>query len=605
VRLFTGNQLDQNSGAWLYRVTLVVILAAFVLLDLSLLDRRSMMVDDTMHIPSGYSYLKTHDFRLNEEHPPFIKVLSAIGLEHVQPELPLDSEGWTKAEQPGDPDDGTNTFCGDFFHRNADKFEQIIYWARLPMIIIPILLGIAVWVFTRNLFGDATAVLAVFFLLSEPNTIANSTFVQNDLAAALAVFCFVIALRYYLQKPTFFRAALLGLSIAFGLLTKHSLAVLVPVTIVLLAGHAVWRRFKFKEHLCRHLGFALLILACGYFVFIAGYGFDVSYIDDDEAAFISEWLKITGDWSDTFQDFIVHLPIMLPKYYLYGMDLVMNDVQNGRPAFLLGKVSQTGWWYYFPVAFVLKTTIPFLLLTISGITWTVWSAVKRRWLDGLYLVVPPLAYFGLSMTSHLDIGVRHVMPVFPFFAVMGAAAVNAFLNSEKLKSGQLSKIFAGALAVAMLFIAIMTFPDYTTYFSPLAGGSSNGWRLLSDSNVETGQDVNTLAAFLKSRGETEVEGLFVGSGYIEYYGVDNCEIPCAPDQSDDDATDDNDVDKDEDQNVRSDEPQLKPNYIAIGAFYLEEIDLTPQQKAVIDQYRSTQPEAVIGNAIFVFRRKND
>src|SRR5690242_9643202 len=124
--------------AWLYWVTLVVILAVFIVLQLSLLDRRSMMVDDTIHIPSGYSYLKTHDFRLNEEHPPFIKTLSAFGTEYVQPVLPLDSEGWTKAAEPGDPDDGTDTFCGDFFHRNADKFEQIIYWARLPVIFVPV-----------------------------------------------------------------------------------------------------------------------------------------------------------------------------------------------------------------------------------------------------------------------------------------------------------------------------------------------------------------------------------------------------------------------------------------------------------------------------------
>src|SRR5690242_19317953 len=119
----------------------------FILLELSLLDRRSMMVDDTIHIPSGYSYLKTHDFRLNEEQPPFIKALSAIGTQHVQPELPLESQGWTQAAEPGDPDDGTNTFCGDFFHRNADRFQQINYWARLPVIVIPVILAVVIWAF--------------------------------------------------------------------------------------------------------------------------------------------------------------------------------------------------------------------------------------------------------------------------------------------------------------------------------------------------------------------------------------------------------------------------------------------------------------------------
>ena len=587
------------------------MLIAFVVLELSLLNRRSMMVDDTMHIPSGYSYLKTLDFRLNEEHPPFIKVLSAIGLEHVQPELPFDSDGWSKAEEPGDPDDGTNTFCGDFFHRNADKFEQMIYWGRLPVVLVPVLLAVVVWAFARILFGDLAAILSVFFLLSEPNIIANSTFVQDDVAAALALICWVFAMRAYFLKPVFGRAVLLALAIAFGLLVKHSLVVLVPIAIVLLVAHGLWRRFKYKEHLCRYFGFALIILGCAYIVFLAGYAFDASFIDDDEAVFISEWFNVTGGWSDSFQNFLVHLTIVLPKYYLWGMDMVVNDVRNGRPAFLFGQVSQTGWWYYFPVAFVLKTTIPFLLVTVAGIAWTIWETVRRLWLDGLYLAVPSLGYLALSMASHLNIGVRHIMPVFPFFAVMGAGAVAAFLNIERFKRWRSSKILVALLVAAMVLTVIMTFPDYTTYFSPLAGGPANGWRLLSDSNVETGQDVNSLAVYLKERGETQVEGLFVGSGYIEYYGVDNCEIPCDDDQENEQKTDDQSAEDNDNSNEDHDQPEVPDrqeqvaNYMAIGAWYLEEIDLTPEQKAVIDRYRSMQPEAVIGNAIFVFRKKQD
>ncbi|HEY2866028.1 MAG TPA: hypothetical protein VGJ02_02955, partial [Pyrinomonadaceae bacterium] len=356
------------------------------------------------------------------------------------------------------------------------------------------------------------------------------------------------------------------------------------------------------EHLCRYLGFALIILACAYIVFLAGYGFDASFIDDDEAVFISEWFNATDNWSDSFQNLVVHLPIVLPKYYMWGMDMVVNDVRNGRPAFLMGRVSDNGWWYYFPAAFALKTTIPFLLLSVSGIFWTVWKTIKTRWFDGLYLLVPSLGYLCLSMASHLDIGVRHIMPVFPFFAVMGGAAVAAFLNVERFKRWHASLILVGILAAWIIVIDAAAFPNYTTYFSPIAGGPSNGWRQLSDSNVETGQDVKDLAAFMKARGVSQIEGLLVGSGYIEYYGVENCDIPCdsnrdadAEDDSDDDSTNEaGDVPDNKDQPI---------NYVAIGGWYLEEIDLTPEQKAVIDQYRNDPPEAIINNAIFVFRKK--
>jgi hypothetical protein len=161
----------------------------------------------------------------------------------------------------------------------------------------------------------------------------------------------------------------------------------------------------------------------------------------------------------------------------------------------------------------------------------------------------------------------------------------------------------GVLVASIGLIAITTFPDYTTYFSPLAGGPANGWRLLSDSNVETGQDVKSLAAFMKERGETQIEGLFVGSGYIEYYGVENCDIPCSDDQ-DNDSEEADENDNTETNDEQTDEPNKQANYVAIGAWYLEEINLTPEQKAVIDPYRSAQPEAIIGNAIFVFRKKH-
>src|SRR5439155_479180 len=167
-----------------------------------------------------------------------------------------------------------------------------------------------------------------------------------------------------------------------------------------------------------------------------------------------------------------------------------------------------------------------------GVAWTIWKTIRRRWLDGLYLILPALGYLGLSMASHLNIGVRHIIPVFPFFAVMGAGAVSAFLNIDRFKTWHLSKILVGVLVASIGLIVIATFPDYTTYFSPFAGGSANGWRVLSDSNVETGQDVKSLAAYIRERGENQVEGLFVGSGYIEYYGVKNCEIPCSRDQDD-------------------------------------------------------------------------
>jgi 4-amino-4-deoxy-L-arabinose transferase-like glycosyltransferase len=448
-----------------------------------------------------------------------------------------------------------------------------------------LLLAIAVWGFATNLLGDVAGILAAFLFLSEPNIVGNATVVQDDLASALSVFLFVILLRAYFGKPILIRALALGVTIGVGLLIKHSLVVLAPICLVLLLAHGIWRKIKYKEHLCRFLNLGLVVTCCFSLILVAGYAFDAGFIDDDEASFVSDWFHLTGDFANSFQTLLVHLPVLLPKYYLYGMDMVMNDVQNGRPAFIFGQVFEKGVWYYFPAAFVLKTSLPFLTATIAGLVWTAWEIVKRKWLDGLYLLLPPLIYLAMSMTSHLNIGVRHIMPIFPFFAAMAAGAIVSFANSNQLRRWQLNRIVGAALILWAAILVVVTYPNYLTYFSPLAGGSANGWKLLSDSNAETGQEVKNLADFLKQRGETKVNGLFMGSGYIEFYGIEECDLPCSPGDGDQDTDEDQTGGQalDEDDSPQPDD--IPAAYVAIGAWYLQEVEVTPEQKAAIDPYR--------------------
>lgn len=561
------------------KIALAATLLVFASIVLSLLKQKSLMVDDAIHIPAGYSYLVTNDFRINQEHPPLAKLFSGLGLSLVRPELPLDSEGWQRAAVPGDAENGDELFSQEFFDRNASKYERIIFWGRAPMVIVPLLLALAVWAFARELFGDGAALLAVFLLLSEPNVIGNSTLVQDDLASALAVFLFVIFLRSYLKSPSARRATSLGFVIGLALLTKHSLVVILPISLVVLVAHLGWKRYKHKEPACRLASLTLLILFCAYLIFIAGYSFHIDWIDEDEAQLISDWLHLSGGFSESFQSLLVHLPVQLPKYFLYGMEQVVTDVRGGRPAFLLGRISGQGWWYYFPVAFVLKTSLPFLLATLAGLVWLVKEIARKRWADGLYLLFPPLLYLAMSMTSKLNIGVRHVLPVWPFFAVIAAGAITSIGKNLRWRGWPLCRMGSAAVVAWASVLVLTTYPDYLTHFSPLAGGASNGWKSLSDSNVETGQEVKRLAGYLKQHGTTRVAGIFMGSEFARFYGIEVRDLGDSADEEDEGA----------------------PIYAAVGAWTFHEIDVTPEQKATIDLYRTLKPEALVGNSIFVFR----
>jgi 4-amino-4-deoxy-L-arabinose transferase-like glycosyltransferase len=493
------------------------------------------------------------------------------------------------------------------------------------VLVVPLLLLVAVWWFTRELFGPLAALIAVFLLATEPNVIGNAIVVQNDVAAALALVLFVIAVKGLLCGGAAVRKALLlGVALGIALVTKYSLVVLLPISfgIVIVWGgvQLIRKQSSFRSVA---LSFFLLFITA-YVVLIAFYAFHIDRIEADESSKIASWFYFSANSADVFKRFVMWLPPLLPRYFVYGIDMVVQDSREGRPAFLLGAVSEKGWWYYFPVAFALKTTVPFLIASIGGLVWALVNVFARKRYAWLCALLPAVLYLALTMTSHLNIGVRHLLPMFPFVATLGAGFTSTLVEVGLHRSRSVGIALGSALAAVtfapLLSITISTFPNYLTYFSPLAGGTARGWQTLSDSNVETGQEVKPLAKYLKGHGENRVTGIMVGGEFMRFYGVELKDFPGWYDEDDNDspATDDStngdnsDDDSDSDENPVNPDSQpdtssspaatIDTNYVAIGAWYFSEIDLTDKQKQIIDFYRAQKPEAMVGNSIFVFRR---
>ena len=536
------------------------MLLAFFGVSLRLLSQKGLFIDDSMHMPAGYSYLLTRDYRLNQEHPPLIKLISGLGLWRLHPRFPFESPGWQEAATPGDPEDGMVKIEEAFFETNASQFDQIAFYGRLPVLFVALLLLVAVWWLTRVLFGPLAALIAVFLLATEPNIIGDAIVVQNDVASALMVVVFVIALRRFLINGRAKDALALGGALGVALVTKYSMLVLAPVSVLALLAWSIWQIIRRRSSLSSVVLCASVVFISAYFILIAFYGFHV--------------------------DRIGALPPLLPRYFVSGVKMVLEDSRDGRPAFLLGQVSDTGWWYYFPVAFVLKTTIPFLIASVAGFVWAVVQIVWRKRYSMLYVVGPGLGYLAMTMTSHLNIGVRHLLPMFPFAAMAGAAFIVALFDFFYPRQRILALAVLVIVLVPAVIVAVCAYPNYLTYFSPVAGGAAHGWQTLSDSNVESGQEVKPLAQYLKARGQTRVTGVMVGGEFLRFYGVQLNDFPHWEDEDDD-----------------SDEAdEIDTDYVAIGAWYLTEVDLTDEQKEIIDVYRQQKPEAMIGDSIFVFRR---
>jgi hypothetical protein len=260
------------------------------------------------------------------------------------------------------------------------------------------------------------------------------------------------------------------------------------------------------------------------------------------------------------------LRYVLPTYFLFGMYNVMAHNEYGHATSLLGTSSMMGWWYYFPVAFALKTTIPFLLLSIASLVWAIYR--RTHWM----LLVPIAVYCAISFTSHINIGVRHFLPVFPFLMILSGG-----LLAELVKSWRKAGVVVAVVVLGWCSVEVArTFPNYTAYVNEFARGG--GWRYLSDSNVEWGDDAQDLAVYLKARGVTQARCALLGGwmtmGYLgircpDLYGADG--------------------------------PVPQSGYVAIGASSLNGSTVPNDRVNYFAPYRDKQPEAILGNSIYLYK----
>jgi hypothetical protein len=206
-----------------------------------------------------------------------------------------------------------------------------------------------------------------------------------------------------------------------------------------------------------------------------------------------------------------------PREYFKGLGLMLAHVANGQESFLLGKRSFTGWWYYFPVVFATKTPVPLLLL----IGLTVFFSVRRLSSPaGSFWLILALAYFACAMTSRSDLGFRHVMPAMVFAIIAIGSLADILVRRRSLA------VAASALVLWLAVDFAGTYDSYLTYFNEIAG--DRGYRIATDSNLDWGQDVKRIRAYLDRHPDIQmpyVDYKADGEPSLDYYGIRRRPIP--------------------------------------------------------------------------------
>ena len=458
----------------------LVLLCVFVGQGVFFIQANSQTVDEATHLAAGYSYLTTRDFRLDAEHPPFIKELQALPL--------LLFYGIPFKPNPQQWRDGDNVRVGlDFLYRSPIPANQILAWSRFTNLFLGVLLVALIGWWAYRLWGSLPALLAMALASLEPNLVAHSALVTTDLGVALFIFLAVYLLWEYLQLPTWGRWAAVGVSTGLALASKFSALFLVAALSLILA---------------------LLVMAG-----------EPCALPSNKTR-IDRWPKIAQVGTLFLIVLFVALLTIVPVYFFQGVVPWMTGLREflthadtGHLSFLLGEYSSQGWWDYFGIAFLIKTPIgSLLLIAVSLVLYRVGKPLQRR--DAILLLIPPALIFITTTQAKVNIGLRHILPVYPFL----------FVLASRLATFRLRREWAVPLIIGipMIFTAISSLwisPHQLAYFNEFVGGPDQGYRYLSDSNIDWGQDLRGLKTYMEQEKLPIIYLSYFGTAPPSAYGI--------------------------------------------------------------------------------------
>jgi hypothetical protein len=564
----------------------------FTLISVGTYTRKSATWDEPQHLTSGYMILRAHDYRIDPEHPPFLRIWAALPL-MAMPSIKPDKDGlgsdrwgpWLRV--------GHLFFCHRFFYEENDA-DRMLYRARCMIVLLGVLLGFLLFSWSRELFGFRTAgaVLALFLL--EPNCLAHSQLVTTDLGAA----CFIFGTVYFAWRTagriTAGNLAGTGLFFCLAVTSKITAWLLAPLLGALLLARACRRapwncrlpaRIRREEVLlaatrARLAAAAAILLGsilAAYVAVWALYGFryapapgnpaETSFsIQDSERSELPR-LAALIDFSNRSH--------LLPNALTEGFLRSQLKAQT-RPSYLAGHYSGTGWWYYFPVAFLIKTPLAVLVLFFAG---ALVCAGRRRAPpeDLLTVGLPILVFLGAGMLARINIGLRHILPIYPFVLLCGGWAIRELRG----RKGVIALGLVSALALSEFAVASA---DPLAFFNFSVGGPRNGRRWLVESNLDWGQDLKGLKRWMVRNQVERVNLSYFGVADPGYYGIRCTYLPGSPIWARD----------------RIASPEI-PGYVAVSVTNLVGPYLQEDLRSIYQKLQRCPRVAVIGRTIDVYR----
>lgn len=523
---------------------------------------------------------KHADFGRNPEHPPLVKLLATIPLLRLPLKIPPSQDQFFKR----DAMIGGREFL---FKNDAD---QILFRTRMSASLLSLLMMVLVFLAAREMFGAAAGFIALGLLAFDPTVLAHGGVVTTDMGLSCFLFASIYAFYRYVKAPSSRRLMVAGLATGLALASKHS-AILVFPMLVLLAMYEALRRVKADESVhaskskraLRLAGALVLIGALSVGVLWSFYGFRYQARPTGLQLNppLADYVKGLSRPRDAKILTTVARFRLLPESYLEGLADV-RLMSEFYATYLLGKDYPKGQWFYFPIAFAVKSSLTFLIMFALS-AWVIASVRLRAWREILFLTIPPAVYFAVAMGSGMNIGVRHILPVYIFLAVLIAGA-----SAKLIAANRRWLYIVAALLLFQAVSVLRTYPAYVAYANELWGGPSQTYKYLSDSNADWGQQLKSTRTYLDQQGIKDCWFVYFASGVVDpdYYG-----IPCKPLPTADSPW----------LGVPPQAPPAVDGIVLISAGDLSGFEYGAGPLNPYEQFKQLHPIAVIDYGVFVFR----
>jgi len=543
--------------------------------------RESQTWDEANHIFAGYRSWTHADFGLNPEHPPLVKLLATAPLLWSQPKSPVLEDRFFKED----------AFLRgkEFLYQNDP--EKILSRTRTAAATLTILTALIVFFGTREMFGTGAAFIALTLLTFDPNLLAHGALITTDVGLACFMFLSVYMFYRFVKSPSALRLIVAGASVGLVLAVKQTGLLVLPILFLLTACEIVLSMFgtnreKIGGHVFKLLGSLVLITLIGWVVLWSFYRFRYDaranglQMNPPLAEYV-QGLEPSEAWPISTAARLR----LLPESYLYGLADVRLTA-NYYTSYVLGKVYAHGVWFYFPVAFLIKSTIGVLALFLLSLA-VIATRRFSRWRELLFLIVPVIFYLLVALTVGMNIGVRHILVVYVFlYVLIGGTAWSLIRKSRKWTYA------LGALLLVHAASSMLAFPNYIAYANELWGGPSQTHKYLTDSNSDWGQQLKSVKQYLDERGMKECWFVYFAAGVAEpsYYG-----IPCKPLPTINTLW----------LNEPIEVPASIDGPLLISASNLSGVEFGPGPLDPYGQFKLLKPTAVIDRGVFVFDGKFD